>query len=71
MQIAAMTDHTGAEVRGLDLSQPASNDVRQALKVAFVRHHVLAIRTQSLSPSQLVQAVTLFGGKCCRLAFTA
>ena len=61
MQIAAMTDHTGAEVRGLDLSQPASNDVRQALKVAFVRHHVLAIRTQILSPSQLVQAVTLFG----------
>ena len=61
MQIAAMTDHTGAEIRGLDLSRPASNDVRQALKDAFVKHHVLAIRGQTLAPAQLVQAVTLFG----------
>jgi len=61
VQIAAMTDHTGAEVRGLDLSRPVGNDVRQALKDAFVRHHVLAIRGQELAPAQLVQAVTLFG----------
>jgi taurine dioxygenase len=61
VQIAAMTAHTGAEVRGLDLSQPAGEDVRQALKAAFVEHHILAIRGQSLSPAQLVQAVTLFG----------
>ena len=61
MQIAPMTDHTGAEVRGLDLSQPAPDDVRTALRDAFVRHHVLAIRGQTLSPPQLVQAVSLFG----------
>ena len=61
MQIAAMTDHTGAEIRGLDLSRPVASDVRQALKDAFVRHHVLAIRRQKLAPTQLVQAVTLFG----------
>ena len=54
MHIAALTDHTGAEVRGLDLSQPASDDTRQALKAAFVKHHVLAIRGQSLEPRQLV-----------------
>jgi taurine dioxygenase len=61
VQIRAMTDHTGAEVRGLDLSQPAGEDIRRALKVAFVKHHVLAIRGQSLSPPQLMQAVALFG----------
>jgi taurine dioxygenase len=61
VQITALTDHTGAEVRGLDLSQPVSDDVRQALRVAFVRHHVLAIRGQTLAPPQLLQAVTLFG----------
>jgi taurine dioxygenase len=56
-----MTDHTGAEIRGLDLSKPAGNDVRQALRDAFVRHHVLAIRGQTLAPAELVRAVTLFG----------
>ncbi len=61
MQITAMTGHTGAEIRGLDLSKPASNDVRQALRAAFVRHHVLAIRGQTLAPTELVRAVTLFG----------
>src|SRR4051812_6498076 len=61
VQITAMTDHTGAEVRGLDLSRPASDEIRRALKVAFVKHHVLAIRGKTLSPPQLLQAVTLFG----------
>jgi taurine dioxygenase len=61
MQIAPMTDHTGAEVRGLDLSGPVAAESRAALQDAFVRHHVLAIRGQSLSPPQLVQAVSLFG----------
>jgi taurine dioxygenase len=56
-----MTDHTGAEVQGLDLSKPIPDDARTALRDAFVRHHVLAIREQSLSPARLVQAVELFG----------
>jgi len=61
VQIAAMTDHTGAEVRGLDLGRPVPEESRRALKAAFVKHHVLAIRGQSLSPPQLLQAVTLLG----------
>jgi len=61
VHIAALTEHTGAEVRGLDLSQSISEEARQALKAAFVKHHVLAFRDQSLVPHQLVQAVTLFG----------
>ena len=61
MQIAAMTEHTGAEVRGLDLSLPVPEEIRRSLKAAFVKHHVLAIRGQSLSPPQLLQAVTLLG----------
>jgi taurine dioxygenase len=61
VQIAPMTDHTGAEVRGLDLSGPVPDGIRMALQNAFLRHHVLAIRGQTLSPTQLVQAVSLFG----------
>jgi taurine dioxygenase len=61
VQIAAMTEHTGAEIRDLDLSQPAGTQVQQALKAALTTHHVLAIRDQRLSPAQLVRAVGLFG----------
>jgi taurine dioxygenase len=61
VQISPMTDHTGAEVHGLDLSRPVPDGVRASLQNAFVRHHVLAIRGQTLSPSQLVRAVELFG----------
>jgi taurine dioxygenase len=61
MQIAPITGHTGAEVRGLDLSRPVGDQVRQALRAAFVEHHVLAVRGQTLSPVQLLQTVALFG----------
>jgi taurine dioxygenase len=61
MQISPITDHTGGEVRGLDLSRPVSEQTCQGLRAAFVEHHVLAIRDQSLSPAQLLQAVALLG----------
>jgi taurine dioxygenase len=61
MQIAPITGHTGAEVSGLDLSRPVNDRTRQALRAAFVDHHVLAIRGQDLSPDALLQAVALFG----------
>lgn len=61
MQITPMTEHTGAEVRGLDLSRPVVDDIRHALNEAFASHHVLAIRGQALAPSQVLQAVSLFG----------
>jgi taurine dioxygenase len=61
VQIVPMTDHTGAEVRGVDLSQPITDAVRRAVNDAFVHYHVLAIRGQTLTPPQLLQAVSLFG----------
>ncbi len=61
MKIEPMTDHTGAEVLGVDLSHPVTDDVRRALNEAFVAHRVLAIRRQSLPPAQVLQAVSLFG----------
>ena len=51
----------GAEIDGLDLSQPVSdatfNDVRDALH----RHHVLAIRAQNLGPRSFVEFAQRFG----------
>ena len=61
MRITPMTEHTGAEVCGLDLARPVADDVRRALNDAFLAHHVLAIRGQALTPPQVLQAVSLFG----------
>jgi taurine dioxygenase len=61
VHITPLTGHTGAEVHGIDLTKPVGSDTRRALNEAFVTHHVLAIREQSLDPAQVLQAVTLFG----------
>jgi taurine dioxygenase len=59
--ITPLSDHTGAEVRGLDLSQPIDEVLRRRLNQAFVEHSVLVFRDQHLSPHQLLTAVQLFG----------
>ncbi len=61
MQITPLKERTGAEIVGIDLSRPVSDDVRRQLNDAFVARHVLAIRDQSLTPPQVLDAVSLFG----------
>jgi taurine dioxygenase len=61
MQIRTLSEHTGAEVMGIDLSRPVDAATRAALNRAFVEHRVLAIRDQQLAPQQVVAAVELFG----------
>lgn len=51
----------GAEIIGLDLRQPVSDDLRKALNEEFARHHVLAIRDQSFAPEQFLKAGQIFG----------
>jgi len=59
--IAPLTDHTGAEVAGLDFTQPIDGETRATLNKAFVEHHVLVIRGQHFSPDDFKAAVQLFG----------
>jgi alpha-ketoglutarate-dependent taurine dioxygenase len=59
--ISPITTHTGAEVRGLDLTQPVDAALCERLNHAFVAHSVLVFRDQHLSPHQLLAAVQLFG----------
>ena len=47
--IAKLTDHTGAEVRGVDLSRPIDDALRARLNQAFSQHSVLVVRDQHLS----------------------
>ncbi len=61
MMIAPLSGHTGAEVRGVDLTQPVDAALRARLNRAFVEHSVLVFRDQALAPAQLLEAVQLFG----------
>jgi len=59
--ITYLTDHTGVEVRGIDLTAPIDDEARSRLNRAFVDRGVLVIRGQTLSPRQVLEAVRLFG----------
>jgi taurine dioxygenase len=59
--ITPLSEHTGAEVRGIDLSEPVDEAARKDLNGAFIDRSVLVFREQHLSPHQLVAAVGLFG----------
>ena len=59
--IAPLSTHTGAEVRGVDLSRTIEEATRALLNRAFIEHSVLAFRDQHLTPHQLLAAVGLFG----------
>jgi taurine dioxygenase len=61
MEIRPLSAHTGAEVRGIDLSRPVSDEQRDAMYRAFVDRSVLVVRDQTLAPAQLLDAVGLFG----------
>lgn len=59
--ITRLTDHTGAEVRGIDLTAQVDGETRARLNQAFVAHGVLVIRAQRFSPLQMRGAAGLFG----------
>jgi len=61
MEIAPLSGHTGAEVRGVDLRQAVPEALKAALNQAFIDHSVLVIRDQHLVPQQVLAAVNLFG----------
>ena len=61
MEIRRLTDHAGAEAVGIDLSRPVTPEAKATLNRAFVEHSVLVVRDQSLTPSQMLTAVELFG----------
>ena len=61
LSIHKLSDHTGAEAVGVDLSRPIDSDTRARLNQAFVEHSVLAVRGQSLTPPQVLEGVRRVG----------
>lgn len=53
--------HTGAEIRGLDISQPLDAETVAALRQAWLDHLVLVFRSQSLDKHQQRQFVGYWG----------
>ena len=51
----------GAEVRGIDLSQPVPHDVANALREAWSQYLVLLFRDQEMTPEQYLRAASIFG----------
>ena len=52
----------GAEIRGIDLSQPVPDDVGDALRRAWAEHLVLLFPEQRIDDDQLLGAAQIFGG---------
>jgi taurine dioxygenase len=59
--INPLSDVAGAEVVGLDLSQPFDEAVQDALLDALQKYHVLAFRDQDLSEDQQLAMTMRFG----------
>lgn len=59
--INRLSDHTGAEVCGIDLRRPPDGATCARLNEAFVNHSVLVVRDQHLAPAELLAAVQNFG----------
>lgn len=59
--IAPLTEHTGAEVTGIDFTRPVDADTRARLNTAFAERHVLVLRDQHFTPDQFKAAARLFG----------
>lgn len=61
MKVTRLSPHIGAEVTGIDLSNPIDEEARRDLNAAVVEHVALVIRDQEFTPEQYLAAVSLFG----------
>jgi taurine dioxygenase len=61
LRIEPVTGVLGAEISGVDLSQPLGADLVAALRRALNEHHVLFFRDQSLAPAEQIAFGRHFG----------
>jgi taurine dioxygenase len=59
--IKPLSRHTGAEIRGIDLSKSLDEATCKGLDQAFADYGVLAIRDQALTAPQFLEAMKIFG----------
>src|SRR3984957_21057285 len=59
--ITPLTNHTRAEVTGIDFTGPIDAETGATLNKAFAEHHVLVMRDQHFDPEQFKAAARVFG----------
>jgi taurine dioxygenase len=59
--ITPLTEHTGAEVVGIDFTQPVDNETKSILNDAWSKYHVMVMREQNFTPAEFKRAATTFG----------
>src|ERR1700691_1271012 len=61
IEVVPLTLHIGAEIRGVDLSQPLSAEQVKEVRDAFVKWKVIFFRGQNLDHAQHVAMARQFG----------
>ena len=61
LDITPLSPHIGAEIRGVDLSRPLTQEMRKAIHGAWLKHLVLLFRDQDLTQQNLLDVTTIFG----------
>jgi len=61
MEIRPLSPQVGAEVIGVDISQPLSDDVFKTIDDAYNHYSVLVFRRQKLTPEQQIAFSRMFG----------
>ncbi len=61
LQLREINADFGAEVSGIDLTQPVNDALRAELNVLFAKYAVLVFREQPLNPPQFMEAAEIFG----------
>ena len=61
LEVAPLTAHIGAEMRGLDMTQPLGDEDIVAINAAFLQHSVIVFRGQKLSQEDLLRVTSYFG----------
>jgi taurine dioxygenase len=61
LEIKPLSDALGAEVTGLDLSQPLDTETKEKINEAFFKHHLLCCRSEPLEPAEFARVAGYFG----------
>lgn len=61
MRVVPLSPHIGADIVGVDISQPISAEAFQVIFEAWMAHHVLRFRGQNLTKEQLQDFSSRFG----------
>ena len=61
VEVVPQSPALGAEIRGVDLSQPLDDETFEAIHRAFLDHQVIFLRDQNLTPPQQLDFASRFG----------